>query len=159
MSDPKAQGIVRLITESVQVEKLRFLFAMPWIRHLFPEATGWNSQVKITTEIQNLVKDLIHEHKDSFDSNDMRDFMDVYLHEISNEKDKDFNESALTATAMDLFSAGSETTATTLSWAVLYLILYPEVQSKMQQEIDDVLQGQEPSQDDKSRYTYVADTT
>ena len=39
LSDPKAQSIVRLITESVQVENLRFLFNLPWTRHLFPEGT------------------------------------------------------------------------------------------------------------------------
>ena len=55
LSDPKAQSIVRLITESVQVENLRFLFNLPWTRHLFPEGTiqilrnhwtGWVSQKK-----------------------------------------------------------------------------------------------------------------
>ena len=54
LSDPKAQSIVRLITESVQVENLRFLFNLPWTRHLFPEATGWNSQKKITKDVQDL---------------------------------------------------------------------------------------------------------
>ena len=39
LSDPKAQSIVKLITESVQVENLRFLFNLPWTRHLFPEGT------------------------------------------------------------------------------------------------------------------------
>ena len=51
LSDPKAQSIVRLITESVQVENLRFLFNLPWTRHLFPEGTiqilrnHWNGWV------------------------------------------------------------------------------------------------------------------
>jgi hypothetical protein len=39
-------------------------------------------------------------------------------------------------TAMDLFAAGSETTATTLSWAVLFMILHPEAQQKVHEEID-----------------------
>ena len=47
LTDPKAQNIVRLITESVQVENIRFLFAMPWIRHFLPEITGWNTQKKV----------------------------------------------------------------------------------------------------------------
>ena len=110
MSDPKAQSIVRLITESVQVENLRFLFNLPWTRHLFPEATGWNSQKKITKDVQDLVKELVQEHKESYDSNDMRDFMDVYLQEIEQENysKTDFNENALLVTAMDLFSAGKD---------------------------------------------------
>ena len=49
---------------------------------------------------------------------------------------------------MDLFGAGSETTATTLSWALLYMILYPEIQKKVHDEIDEILAGKEPSLDD-----------
>ena len=82
--------------------------------------------------------------------------MDVYLAEIEQQqtnqsKDADFNHEALLVTAMDLFSAGSETTATTLSWAILYLILYPEVQDKLYQEIDAVLQGTQPSLEDRPK--------
>ena len=47
MTDPRAQNIVKLITESIQVDKLRFLFAMPFLRHIFPEMTGWNKQKEV----------------------------------------------------------------------------------------------------------------
>ena len=53
---------------------------------------------------------------------------------------------------VDLFSAGSETTSTTLAWAVLYLILYPDVQEKVHREIDEVLGDREPSMEDKDRF-------
>jgi cytochrome P450 len=36
-------------------------------------------------------------------------------------------EEQLIVNAMDLFSAGSETTATTLAWAVGFMILEPQV--------------------------------
>ena len=45
----------------------------------------------------------------------------------------------LVMTLTDLFIAGSETTATTLRWAVLYLIHNPEIQNRMRKEIDDVI--------------------
>ena len=48
-------------------------------------------------------------------------------------------------------SVGSETTATTLSWAVLYMILYPQVQEKIHKEIDEVLDDNEPSLEDRVR--------
>ena len=38
----------------------------------------------------------------------------------------------------DLFIAGSETTSTTLDWAFLFMIEYPEIQRKCQQEIAEV---------------------
>ena len=42
-------------------------------------------------------------------------------------------------TTIELFAAGTETTSTTLSWALLYLLHYPEAQAKCQQEIQRVI--------------------
>ena len=41
-----------------------------------------------------------------------------------------FNYNNLRLVTADLFTAGSETTSTTLRWAVLYMLLHPEIQSK-----------------------------
>ena len=45
----------------------------------------------------------------------------------------------------DLFGAGSETSSSVLLFALLYMIKYPEVQAKVQDEIDSVI-GKEGSQ-------------
>uniref|UniRef100_A0A8C8W4Q0 Cytochrome P450 2J6-like n=1 Tax=Peromyscus maniculatus bairdii TaxID=230844 RepID=A0A8C8W4Q0_PERMB len=50
-----------------------------------------------------------------------------------------FNEENLIFSTLDLFLAGSETTSTTLRWALLYMALYPDVQEKVQTEIDRVI--------------------
>jgi cytochrome P450 len=55
-------------------------------------------------------------------------------------------------TAMDLFAAGSETTATTLAWAFLFMVLHPEAQQKVQEEIDQVIgHDRAPSLDDRGK--------
>ena len=57
---------------------------------------------------------------------------------ISNQPDGDlenFNPEQLVSICMDLFQAGSETSSTTLSWAVMALALYPDVQEKCHKEI------------------------
>ena len=53
----------------------------------------------------------------------------------------------------DLFVAGGETTATTLRWGILLLAHYPEIQIKLQNEIDSVL-GRErrPTLGDREMY-------
>ena len=43
---------------------------------------------------------------------------------------------SLTAIVGDVFFAGSETTSTTLNWAMLYLAMHPDIQKKFQAEID-----------------------
>ena len=44
----------------------------------------------------------------------------------------------LTTVLGDLFDAGSSTTTATLEWAFLYILTHPEVQVKLQKELDSV---------------------
>lgn len=46
------------------------------------------------------------------------------------EKTTSFNEENLICSTLDLFLAGTETTSSTLRWALLYMALYPEVQGE-----------------------------
>ncbi|XP_069766756.1 cytochrome P450 2D15-like isoform X4 [Narcine bancroftii] len=50
-----------------------------------------------------------------------------------------FLESGIINTVLDLFSAGTETSSTTLCWALLFMVLYPDVQSQVHEEIDRVI--------------------
>lgn len=52
---------------------------------------------------------------------------------------------------MDLFSAGAESTSNSIEFILLYMVLYPEVQAKMQEELDRVLgRARKPKLDDKT---------
>lgn len=52
----------------------------------------------------------------------------------------------------DLFAAGFDTTANTLRWVVLYMARFPEVQRRIQQQIDEVVPRDTlPSYQHKSR--------
>ncbi|XP_053895447.1 cytochrome P450 2J2-like isoform X2 [Malaclemys terrapin pileata] len=50
-----------------------------------------------------------------------------------------FDEGNLIHTILDFFIAGTESTATTLRWALISLVLHPDVQEKVQKELDSVL--------------------
>ena len=57
---------------------------------------------------------------------------------------------------LDLLSAGSETSATTLHWALLLLANNPEIQSRLRQEIESVVPAERyPSLDDMAKLPYV----
>ena len=158
MTDPRAQNIVRLITESIQVEHLRFLFALPPLRYILPEQTGWNKQKEVIEETSALMRDIVTQHKETFDEDNLRDFVDVYLKEMRSSPDASFTEEQLLVTAMDLFSAGSETTATTLAWAVCFMITHPEIQVRVQAEIDEVLGDRPPSLEDRGELSLTEAT-
>ncbi len=54
----------------------------------------------------------------------------------------------------NLFSAGHETTANTLTWTFYLLGKHPEIQALLTAEIDDVLDGRSPKLDDLERLPY-----
>ncbi|XP_069593146.1 cytochrome P450 2D15-like isoform X1 [Ranitomeya imitator] len=93
-------------------------------------------------ELIAFLKEIISEHQKTWDPIYTRDFIDAYLVEMEKVKEdgsSSFNETNLLLTTYDLFIAGSETISITLRWAVLFMILYPDVQSKVQEEIDRVI--------------------
>ncbi|XP_060706647.1 cytochrome P450 2K1-like [Hemiscyllium ocellatum] len=56
----------------------------------------------------------------------------------------------------DLFSAGTETTATTVCWGLLLMMKYPGIQRKVQEEIDQVIgAGRAPVTEDRKRMPYT----
>lgn len=63
-----------------------------------------------------------------------------------------FSEFNLQTVLLDMFVAGAETTSTTLLWSILYLTQNPEVQKKVQEELDAVIGDRPASRDDKSKY-------
>nr|XP_014350921.1 PREDICTED: cytochrome P450 2D15-like [Latimeria chalumnae] len=67
-------------------------------------------------------------------------FVDRWLRGWGGEdSDSSFNEGNLIFTTLDMFLAGTETTTTTLRWALLYMVLYPDIQAKVHEEIDRVI--------------------
>ncbi|NWU69213.1 CP2J6 protein, partial [Pterocles burchelli] len=90
-----------------------------------------------------LAKEL-ESHKEKGKPDKNKDFMDYYLDEIDRTKgdaDATYDEENLMQSVFDLFLAGTETTATTLRWALLYMVVYPDVQERVQKELDAVLGG------------------
>ena len=56
----------------------------------------------------------------------------------------------------DLFTAGTETTATTLLWGLTYMMRNPEVQEELHKEIDTILgPDQPPSYKDRDQMPYT----
>jgi len=61
-------------------------------------------------------------------------------------------ELQLVALCLDLFMAGSETTSNTLGFAMLYMLLYPDVQRRAQDELDNVVgRSRQPCLQDRPR--------
>uniref|UniRef100_A0AAA9SWA0 Cytochrome P450 2J2-like n=1 Tax=Bos taurus TaxID=9913 RepID=A0AAA9SWA0_BOVIN len=100
-------------------------------------------------KLKMFIAGVVENHKRDWNPAEARDFIDAYLQEIEKHKGNAtscFHEENLIYNTLDLFFAGTETTSTTLQWGLLYMALYPEIQEKVQAEIDRVLgQSQKPS--------------
>ncbi|XP_075210642.1 methyl farnesoate epoxidase-like [Lycorma delicatula] len=65
-------------------------------------------------------------------------------------------ENQLVVLLLDMFMAGAETTSSTLSFAVLYMLHYPDVQKHAQSELDiTVGKGNQPVMQHLSRLSYI----
>ncbi|XP_078093587.1 cytochrome P450 2J2-like isoform X2 [Mustelus asterias] len=109
--------------------------------------------------VEAIFQDFINQHKDTLNGEEIRDFIDAYLLEMEKERnspDSCLTEGNLLHNINDLFIAGTETTATTLRWAILYMMVYPEIQERCQKEIDEVVgRSRTPSMEDVPNMPYV----
>ncbi|XP_003470593.2 cytochrome P450 2D16-like [Cavia porcellus] len=91
----------------------------------------------------DLQDELLTEHRMTWDpSQPPRDLTDAFLAEVVKVKgnpESSFNDENLRMVVGNLFTAGMVTTSTTLAWALLLMILHPDEQRRVQQEIDKVI--------------------
>ncbi|XP_062058745.1 cytochrome P450 2D17-like isoform X2 [Lepus europaeus] len=111
-------------------------------------------------EFWGLVDELVTEHRMTRDpAQPPRDMTDAYLAEVEKAQgnpDSSFNDENLRMVVTDLFIAGMVTTSATLVWALLLMILHPEVQRRVQQEIDEVIgPARRPEMGDQAHMPYT----
>ncbi|XP_075863063.1 cytochrome P450 2D17-like isoform X2 [Microcebus murinus] len=79
-----------------------------------------------------------------------------YLMQAKGNPKSSFNDDNLRLVVAELFSAGMVTSSTTLVWALLLMILHPDVQRRVQQEIDEVIgQVRRPEMGDQAHMPYT----
>ncbi|XP_067674837.1 cytochrome P450 2B4-like [Haliotis asinina] len=140
------------------------LSVFPAVRYLPGDPFKFRKTVDSIDMVENLmIKPSIKDHLKDHDEENRDDFIHVYLKEIQRRQQKQETTTLdlenLAKTVDDLFTGGSETTSTTIRWALVYFLNYPDVQEKCFQEIlENVGQSRPPSMKDKTNLPYVEAT-
>ncbi|XP_030632015.1 cytochrome P450 2C31 isoform X1 [Chanos chanos] len=120
---------------------------------------GHQTTFKNTERLRSFIMERIEEHKENLNPEDPRDFIDCFLIRLNQEKDNsntEFHYDNLVATCLNLFLAGTETTSTTIRYALMLLIKYPHIQERMQKEIDTVIgQARSPLMEDRKSLPFT----
>nr|XP_028709025.1 cytochrome P450, family 2, subfamily C, polypeptide 76 isoform X2 [Macaca mulatta] len=108
---------------------------------------------------RSFILEKVKEHQESLDINNPRDFIDYFLIRMEKEKhnkESEFTMDNLVATIWDMFSAGTETTSTTMRYGLLLLLKHPEISAKVREEIDHVVgKNRSVCMQDRSRMPYT----
>lgn len=113
---------------------------IPFLRFL-PSKT-MEKFVDINRRFNKFVQRLVTEHYENYDKNNISDITDSLIEHCEDRKlDENSNvqvsDEKIVSIVNDLFGAGFDTVSTALSWSVMYLVAYPEVQDRLHQELMD----------------------
>ncbi|XP_055370373.1 steroid 17-alpha-hydroxylase/17,20 lyase isoform X2 [Betta splendens] len=145
-------GIVQTIASGALVD------IYPWIRVL--------SKLKDCITVRDrLLTRKLEEHKASLSDGEPRDLLDALLKGQSGSRrgqrsrgseGESITDDHVLMTAAEAFGAGVETTSTTLLWILAYLLHHPEVQDRLQRELDEKVGAERAvSVSDRSQLTYL----
>jgi len=166
-NDPKFIKLLGLLDFAVRYLAYTVIHRkLPWLRyipfteklHQYEHLKNWH---KADTEFS---VEMMEKHRKEFTPGKKDSFIDAYFNEqLQREKTKNnpelFDDNTLVTNLRVIFGAGTETTSTTIEWAILFMLLHPDVQRKVHAEIDDVI-GRErtPTAEDKLRMPYTEAT-
>ena len=135
----------------------------PWLGFI-PFKSIQNLKQKCT-ELNEIISRIYQQHMDACRLDNPQDLTDTLLKTKKQAEDEDssikefLTDQHLIMTISEVFMAGMETTASTLCWALIYLIHNPDVQKRLHQELDQVIgHDRVPDLEDKKNLPYLEAT-
>ncbi|XP_054843686.1 cytochrome P450 2D14-like isoform X1 [Eublepharis macularius] len=140
-SDEKIHTLLHL-TEDLLQTLTKNITQMVAARSWFSYIPGPHLKIReVYNDITAIFKEILNEHKKTRDPAFARDMTDAYLEEMEKAKgtpESSFNEQNVLKIIFELFVTGTTTTSSTILWGLLEMVLNPEVQKRVQEEIEKV---------------------
>ncbi|MCL4147319.1 UNVERIFIED_CONTAM: hypothetical protein GTU68_037165, partial [Idotea baltica] len=140
---------------------LNFFDVYPMLAQYTPkfimDKMGFAELQSLREDVKKYLRSIVARRKATLNKENPNGLIDSYLLEMdNNSNDQDFDEENLIILLGDLFFAGSDTTASTLRWLIQLMALNPEIQKKVQVEIDSVVpRDRLPSLADKPKLPFT----
>ncbi|XP_041814156.1 cytochrome P450 2K1-like isoform X2 [Chelmon rostratus] len=157
--DPEFMSLVYRTNRNIQ------LAASPSIQmyNLFPWIGGWIKTKKEILKSFSANKQqnsrLFNRLKETLNPQMCRGLVDAFLVRMQDlEKsgiNSHFHIDNLMLTVLNLFAAGTDTTATTLRWALLLMVKYPKIQGKVQEELSRVIGSRQVRLEDRKNLSFI----
>lgn len=154
MFDAEVRSEVAEIHGSVDVlsDEIVARFARPFvIPDWFPLPGNFRYRRALKT-IDDLIERIVRERRATGD--DKGDLLSMLI-KARDEAGKPMSDRQLRDEAVNLLLAGHETTALTLTWALMLLGQHPQIEAALVDEIDAVLAGRPPTRDDLSKLKFA----
>ncbi|XP_008311807.1 cytochrome P450 2K1-like [Cynoglossus semilaevis] len=131
--------------------------ALPWIGRFFNDV---REMKKLSKDNQTQTLELVGRLKQTLNPHVCRGLVDNFLlrqqqlekSQVTNSQFHDFN---LVTSTISLFAAGTDTTSTTLKWALLLMAKYPQIQDQVQDELNSVVGSRQVQVEDRKNLPFV----
>ncbi|KAJ7342302.1 hypothetical protein JRQ81_010049 [Phrynocephalus forsythii] len=130
--------------------------ALPWLQRFpNPVRSAFRAFRALNHDFYSFVRQKFVWHQRSLRPGDaLRDLMDAFIR--LQQAQPGLPVEHVPATVTDIFGASQDTLSTALQWLLIFLIRYPKVQAKLQEEIDKVIgRDRLPCVEDQPHLPYV----
>uniref|UniRef100_A0A8C6YF75 Uncharacterized protein n=1 Tax=Naja naja TaxID=35670 RepID=A0A8C6YF75_NAJNA len=105
----------------------------------------------------DFIRNEVDTHKETLDPENPRDFIDCFLLKLEKEQNSSIIcMEDLVMSVFQLFIGGTDTTSSVISYALVVLARFSDVQVKIQQEIDEIVgANRAPSMEDRMKLPYT----
>ncbi|XP_073481211.1 cytochrome P450 2C5-like [Aquarana catesbeiana] len=157
--DPTLLSLMKCVTECMR------LLGTPMARlyNMFPTLIdplpgAHNNIVAYIKQLHNFMRETLTKRRKDLDVNNQRSLLDAFLAKQQERKPETilyYHDDNLTVLLAQLFGGAVETTSTTLRWSILIMIKYPEIQQKVQKEIENVIGTAQPKMEHRKQMPYT----
>lgn len=134
---------------------------MPWLQYFpNPIKTMFDNFKNLNLEYSIFIGEKVAEHRKTLQSSTIRDMTDAFILAMDQIRDTakgvPFGKDYVPPTIADVFGASQDTLSTALQWIILILVRFPDMQKRLQEEVDKVVDRERlPSFEDQPTLPYV----